>query len=75
MLRENALDFAKLLNMEVFSSSTGWPEKFKARHTIVFRTLYGKAKDVPDMPHEEWKTVSLSKLLEGYNADDVFNMD
>lgn len=75
LLREKAMVFAELLKIENFNASAGWLEKFKARHNIVFRTLHGEAKDVPQEICEQWINDTLPKLLQGYNEDDVFNID
>ncbi|XP_054720508.1 tigger transposable element-derived protein 4-like [Uloborus diversus] len=57
-----------------FVASSGWLERFKARHNIVFRNLHGEAKDVPESLCEEWR-IRLPTLLFGYKASDVFNID
>ncbi|XP_054706706.1 tigger transposable element-derived protein 4-like [Uloborus diversus] len=74
LLREKALDFGKLLGHMDFVASSGWLERFKARHNIVFRNLHGEAKDVPESLCEEWR-IRLPTLLFGYKASDVFNID
>jgi hypothetical protein len=74
LLKEKATDFARLLNVDGFNASTGWLDKFKARHKIVFRTLHGQAKDVSDETCENWRK-SLPQLLQSYEPKDVFNLD
>ena len=54
MLREKAMDFAYILNVESFSAIIG---RFKVGHNFVFWTLNGQAKDVSDETYIEWKKI------------------
>ncbi|XP_042913329.1 tigger transposable element-derived protein 4-like, partial [Parasteatoda tepidariorum] len=74
LLKEKAMDFARLLNVTGFNVSTGLLDKFKDRNNIVFRTLHGQAKDVPDETCENWRK-SLPHLLQSYAPKDVFNLE
>ena len=64
-----------MLGKNDFESSPGWLTPFKERHSIVFKNLRGECSSVsPDAVHR-WVSDSLPKLMEGYDARDVFNAD
>ena len=63
------------LGYEEWRCSTGWLDRFKKRHKIVFKNVCGENAAVKDTETEQWKTEVLPKLLEGYSARDVFNAD
>ena len=74
ILREKAEKFAKELGHQTFKASSGWLEKFKKRHGIMFRTICGESATVNDQVCNDWKE-KLDKLTEGYSCDDIFNAD
>lgn len=43
MLRGKAQEFAKLLKGNAFLCSEGWFDRFKIRHSILFRDVCGEA--------------------------------
>ena len=54
-----------------FQCSTGWLERFKQRHRIVFRRVTGEEGSVSEDMVRDWK----SQLLEEFSPDDIFNAD
>ncbi|XP_049315732.1 tigger transposable element-derived protein 4-like [Bactrocera dorsalis] len=72
ILKQKAKDFAEALGHHEFEASTGW---FKRRHGIVQKTLCGESADVNLQNREEWVMNVLPRLIENYNANDIFNAD
>ncbi|XP_035207903.1 tigger transposable element-derived protein 4-like [Stegodyphus dumicola] len=75
LLREKALEFGKILGHPDFMASNGWLERFKSRHNIYFQNMFGEAKQHPESVGEVWRQQILDRLLAGYNASSVFNLD
>ena len=57
-----------------FKASNNWLEKFKNRHSLTFRVLFGESVQVNPITVEEWKR-RLPILLESYAEVDVYNAD
>jgi len=74
MLAEVAERLAKEMNMPDWKCSNGFLERFKKRHSITFKVAAGEAASVEGAAVNDW-VARLPKILEGYSADDVFNMD
>ena len=64
----------KLPNLDGFSASNGWLERFRSRNRIVSRALQGERASVPMNAVEEFKKI-LPTLLKGYDKKDVLNGD
>lgn len=75
LIKEKAIEFAKKLNMNDFQGSNGWLDKFTSRHNVIYRTLSGESADVNTVDCTVWQTVTLPKLIQTYNPDNVFNLD
>ncbi|KAH9375684.1 hypothetical protein HPB48_017750 [Haemaphysalis longicornis] len=41
-----AADYALRLNIDDFGASVGWLHRFRDRHDVVFRILFGESKDL-----------------------------
>ncbi|GBL93850.1 Tigger transposable element-derived protein 4 [Araneus ventricosus] len=54
-LREKAVQLSKSFEMENFSASHGWIEKFKNRHGLSTRVLSGESASVNEGTVEQWK--------------------
>jgi hypothetical protein len=70
ILREKVKIIAAQLNIEYFSTSSGWLIRFKERHDLVFKKLAGESADVSVKSTDAWLE-SLPSLLEGYEPRDV----
>ncbi|GBN44907.1 Tigger transposable element-derived protein 6 [Araneus ventricosus] len=72
---EKALQFAKVLGYDEFRGNNGWLEKLKRRHGIMAKVISGESEDVDDNDSENWITETLSKILEDYKPENIFNAD
>ncbi|XP_054720764.1 tigger transposable element-derived protein 6-like [Uloborus diversus] len=74
LLREKALELSKNYDMENFSASHGWVEKFKIRHGLSTRVLSGESKCVSIESVEQWLK-DLPDLIKEYEAKDIYYCD
>ncbi|GBM41516.1 Tigger transposable element-derived protein 4 [Araneus ventricosus] len=72
---EKAIQFANALGYNEFRGSSRWLEKFKRKHGIMAKVIFGESKDVNDNDSENWITETLSKILKDYKPDNIFNAD
>ena len=71
---EKAKEIARHLGIADFQGSRGWLEKWKQRFNIKQMRVCGESGDVRGKTIESWKE-RLPEILEGYGAEDVWNMD
>ncbi|GBM24579.1 Tigger transposable element-derived protein 6 [Araneus ventricosus] len=74
MIQHKAKELADALEIENFSASNGWQDRFRIRNNIAFRSLCGEAADVDPSLCEDCQE-RLPLLLAGYDDEDIFNMD
>lgn len=72
---EKAKEIAERLNYTEFCGSTGWLDRFRSRHGIVYRQISGEAESVIDDDIASWKNNVLFSLLRDYAPEDVYNAD
>lgn len=65
----------KVNELENFKASGGWLDKFKVRHSIVFKSNQGEAAEIDLEELENWQEEILREALSHYLADDIFNAD
>ena len=75
ILMEKAKEIAEHMGLPSFSGSTGWLDRFKSRHGIVFKNVCGESASVSTTSTDEWKESNLKKILEDYSPSDIFNAD
>lgn len=75
LIKEKAVEYAKVLGHEEFQASSGWLDKFKKRHCIKEKVISGESGSVSEADCNQWKTTTLRLILEEYEPDNVFNMD
>lgn len=75
IVTEKAHEIAKRLNIDNFTGSGGWIDRFKTRHGIVYRQICGESESVNDDDIIVWSEKILPDLLKDYSLDDVFNAD
>jgi hypothetical protein len=63
LIREKAMEFAGMLNVENFQASVGWSNRFRERYGIVAKCVSGEAKDVPVQSVNEWRNGEVVKLI------------
>ena len=75
IILEKADSFDNKLGYSDFKCSTGWLERFKIRHNIVFKTVCGESGKVNSEMTSEWKSTLLPTLLSEFSPDDIYNAD
>ena len=75
ILQIKARELALSLGYTDFSCSTGWLQRFKARHGIVFRKMCGESGSVTTDMTVDWILTKLSALLDEFRPEDIFNAD
>ncbi|KAE9528840.1 hypothetical protein AGLY_012415 [Aphis glycines] len=75
IVTEKAHEIAKRLNIDEFSGSGGWIDRFKKRHGIVYRQICGEAESVNDADIAAWSENILPNILKEYSSNDIFNAD
>ncbi|GFV00757.1 tigger transposable element-derived protein 6 [Trichonephila clavipes] len=74
VIMEKAKEIASHLNITDFCGSTGWLDRFRNRHGIVYRQISREAEAVNEDDISSWKNV-LPSLLQDYAPEDVYNAD
>ncbi|GFS66326.1 tigger transposable element-derived protein 4 [Trichonephila clavipes] len=75
VIMEKAKEIASHLNITDFCGSTGWLDRFRNRHGIVYRQISGEAEAVNEDDISSWKSNVLPSLLQDYAPEDVYNAD
>lgn len=75
LIREKALEFAEMLEVENFQASVGWLNRFRERYGVVTKCISGEASDVPMESINEWRNGEVAAIIENYSPNDVFNAD
>jgi hypothetical protein len=74
ILREKAKIFARGFDINNFTASNGWINKFKQRHHLKEHVKWGEAKSAPLETLEEERK-KLREIIGNYDLNDVFNCD
>ena len=74
VLEGKALEVASRLGMQEFKASQGWLDKWKQRNNVRCYAISGDSGNVDLETASNWKR-SLSMLIDGYELENVFNMD
>ncbi|PKB96816.1 Homeodomain-like protein, partial [Rhizophagus irregularis] len=74
ILREKAKYFAQQFEINKFSFSNGWIDKFKRRHNLKEYIKWGEAKSAPLETLDEERDI-LREIIKDYDLNDVFNCD
>lgn len=75
IIRDRALHIASRLNIEGFTASNGWFDRFKKRHAVVYRTACGKSRSVDTEISDDWKQTDIPALIADYAPKDIFSAD
>lgn len=75
LLQEKALEIAKELEMNDFTASVGWLDRFKKRHNVVHKVMCGEKRSVDPDSVAKWKSETLPELIKGYSPSNIFNAD
>ena len=68
-LQNKALEIAKTLQIEEFTASNGWLNRFKKRHVPAMKNLDNNEEAV-----QEWFS-KVSQLYHGYSPENIYNFD
>lgn len=74
MLQLQAEEFGKLSGGD-FKCSSGWLDRFKKRHAIVFGKISGESGSVDKTITDQWLADIWPSLSNGYSPDNIFNAD
>jgi len=74
MIQEKAILIAVELNLDDFTASNGWLNRFQARYNIKCSVLSGESADVNPEIIEDWSK-RLSSICKNYDPADIFNCD
>lgn len=74
ILLEKAEELARILGHEDQPISTGWLDRFKARHGIVFKVVSGEAASASNIDTSDWEK-QLDVILHDYEPRDIYNAD
>jgi len=75
VLKEKALQIAKQLNVQQFTASNGWLDRFKVRHGVIYWQINGEAKSVNENDVNRWLHSTLPTVLLPYSPADIYNAD
>jgi len=75
ILKEKAQEIAGRLSHDDFFASSGWLDRFKNRHGIVYRQICGEAESVKQEDVDSWWSNVLPDLLKDYPLDNIYNAD
>ena len=75
ILLEKVTEIAERMGLSNFSGSTGWLDRFKLRHGIVFKNVCGESASVCTTSTDSWKETHLQRILKDYDPKDIFNAD
>lgn len=73
-LCEKAKQISECLQLSDLKASNGWLSRWKTRYNIKQVRISGESGDVTGATVDSWKE-RLPELLEGFSANDVYNMD
>lgn len=71
MLKEKACKFAHLMEIENFTPSNGWLDRWKGRNNINFKKIQGEKVEADTVNANLWIETTLPNLIKDYDADDV----
>lgn len=74
IMLEKAKELAIVFGFDDFNPSHGWLERLKARNNISFKQLSSQTVS-SNIDHDEWFKVTLPKIVQGYDPNDIFNAD
>lgn len=74
MLQIKAEEFGKLIG-EDFKCSSGWLDRFKKRHNIVFGKICGESASVDRNVTDDWLVRVWPLISNDYTEDNIFNAD
>uniref|UniRef100_A0A1I8BXC5 HTH CENPB-type domain-containing protein n=1 Tax=Meloidogyne hapla TaxID=6305 RepID=A0A1I8BXC5_MELHA len=70
-----SMELANQLGIENFKASDGWLDKFKHRHSIVFKSIQGEAGSIDIGELNNWQKEVLQAEISNFSPNDVFNID
>lgn len=74
LIKEQALKFAQMMNINEFKASDGYIAGLKKRCNIEYRIESGESFSVSQTAIDNWKS-ELIELIKNYDSKDIFNLD
>ena len=74
LLGQKAEQLAQQLGTE-FHANSGWLDRFKNRHGLVFKSICGESAAVSEDAVSDWHKTTLQAILREYKPADIFNAD
>lgn len=75
IVQQKALNYACLLGIDDFKASTGWLNRFKARHNIVGKVLCGESAAADTDGASAWTESNVAGIMKDYAPKDIYNAD
>lgn len=75
MLKEKALEIARVSKLDTFKASNGYLENFKQRNMIMFSKIHGEANSVDGNVIERWFDSQLREHIHLIDPDNIYNGD
>ena len=75
LLKEKAIRFARELQIEDFTGSDGWLDRWKTRHRVTFKMIAGEAKSCTPQMTSSWDETTLPTIISNYRLEDIYNAD
>jgi len=75
IIKEKAIRFGKIMNIDNFAGSSGWFSRFRKRQGLKWRCLTGDAAEADGSVAIEWIENYLKPILGQYDPNDIFNGD
>ena len=73
ILKEKALELAKIADFKDFKSSNGYLQNFKKRNAIIFSKIQGEAGGVDENVISRWFGEQLNDLIANVDPDNIFH--
>lgn len=75
LLMAKAKELSRDLGHEDFSATSGWLNRWKVRHQILYKRAHGEKNSADIQGAQEWLTNTLPSLLESFSPSDIYNAD
>uniref|UniRef100_A0A0N5BIQ4 HTH CENPB-type domain-containing protein n=1 Tax=Strongyloides papillosus TaxID=174720 RepID=A0A0N5BIQ4_STREA len=74
ILKEKGKELARIHNVDGFTGSNGWLQKFKTRYNIKYKKFHGEAGESDHLSADIWKS-QVVDFFGDFLDEDIFNLD